>query len=248
MTDSLLDGDDHVDEIDPNKNYFAELVGEGRKFKTQEDLARGKFESDRMIAFKNKEFDDLRTSYLELLEQNKAGPKLQELLDRLNDQQLTSRETPPSNEDTKSPAMDYKEIESLVSRKIQETEMSRKQEANFNVVKNKLIERFGNNYKNSVKQHMDELGLSDDDVNALARKSPTAFFKTMGLEDKETESFQAPPRNERRSDNFVPKGSEKRNWAYYEKLRKAEPKVYLDSKTQTQMYKDALEFGDAFYT
>ena len=46
MNENLLDAALDLDTVDPNKNYLTELVGDGKKFKTQEELARGKYESD----------------------------------------------------------------------------------------------------------------------------------------------------------------------------------------------------------
>jgi hypothetical protein len=37
-----------------------------------------------------------------------------------------------------------------------------------------------------------------------------------------------------------------RTWSYYEELRKKDRAKYLDPKTQSQMFKDAQELGNAF--
>ena len=41
--------------IDPEKDYTAELVGEGKKFKDNKELARSKVESDLFISHLQKE-------------------------------------------------------------------------------------------------------------------------------------------------------------------------------------------------
>jgi hypothetical protein len=38
----------------------------------------------------------------------------------------------------------------------------------------------------------------------------------------------------------------KRTWAYYQELKKTNPKLYLDPKISVQMDKDAIALGDAF--
>jgi hypothetical protein len=247
MTDSLLQPGEDTPTIDPQKNYLEELVGEGKKFKTVEDLARGKAESDLFIQHKNREFDSLAKDYLALREEYNTGPKLQELIDRLaQQQQLASSDHTPANEDTK-PVMDSKEMESLISSKIQEHETSRKQEANFNLVREKLKERFGNNYKDTFRTQIEELGLTENFVNQLAREQPRVFIRTFGLDAPiNTENFQTPPKSNQRSDSFAPRGAEKRTWAYYQKMKKDQPKLYLEPKTQVQMHQDAISLGDEF--
>lgn len=248
MTDSLL-AEDLTPQLDDTKNYLADLVGEGKKFRTAEELARGKYESDSYIETMKRRQDELREDYLKLKADYDARAKLEELLDLNN----IPRNQPKSNElplvtDKESPKLDPKEIESLVSKQIQEHESNRKQTDNFNIVKNKLIERYGRNYQTVLADQISELGLTEADVDALARKSPNAFFKTMGLDQPvKTENFQAPPRTQQRSDNFAPRGEKKRSWSYYQELKKSNPRLYLDPKIAVQMHKDAQEMGEAFY-
>jgi hypothetical protein len=145
-----------------------------------------------------------------------------------------------------TPVIDQKQIESLVSSKIQEHELTKKQQENFNIVRSKLTERFGSNYQSVLREQSESLGLTDNDVNDLARKSPRAFFKTMGLDREETrESFQSPPRSSQRSDNFAP-STQKRTWSYYQKMRKENPEAYTSPKIQAQMHRDYVDQGRDF--
>lgn len=247
MTENLLDGGEDLPIIDQNKDYLAELVGEGKKFKDQKELAKGKYEADQYIETLKKQQDELRADYLKLREESAATAKLEELIS-----QLDSRQKPNGNENTQvpdvnKPVVDPKAIESLVSSKIEEYNQTKKQETNYNQVKTKLIERFGNNYQNALKEQIDELGLTVEDINTLARKSPAAFFRTLGLDQPvQTDTFQSPPRSTQRSDSFSPKGSPKRTWSWYQDLRRTNPTAYYDPKTTIQRHKDYEELGPAF--
>src|SRR6478752_10635011 len=81
---NILDNTNQPDpvQIDPNKNYLEELVGEGRKFKSPEELARGKAESDLYIEHMKGRMDELRQDYTKLHNEYNAGPKLKETLDQ----------------------------------------------------------------------------------------------------------------------------------------------------------------------
>lgn len=247
---SLFDDNQQGDplQIDESKDYFAELVGDNKKYKTPQDLAKSKVHADLTISHRNREFDNLRDDYMKLREEYNAGLKLQEIVDRLSQQsqQSTSSEnTQNANENIQKP-IDPAALESLVSSKIQEMETTKKQAQNYMTVEKKLMERYGENYKNVLKQQAVELDLSGEEVDALAKRSPAAFFRTFGL-DQETshDGFQAPPQSERRSVNFAP-AKTKRTWADYQDLRKKDPKLYYDRKTQNQMHEDAISLGEAF--
>jgi len=249
MNDNLLDqnsGDNET--IDTNKNYLQELVGEGKKFKSPEELARGKAESDLYIKHLERGRDELREDYLKLREESVARQKLEELIGQLESK--TQQPTPSADtqkpDGNIQPQYDSKAIESLVSSKIQEHELTRKQEQNFNAVRAKLQERFGTNYQASLKTQIDSLGLTEDFINDLARKHPTVLFKTLGIDAPvQRENFQSPPRSDQSSNSFSPQ-TNKRTWNYYQNLKNTSPKVYWDPKTQVQMMHDSVQLGDEF--
>lgn len=251
MNDNLLDPNSaQDDQIDPAKNYLQELVGEGKKFRTPEELARGKAESDAYIKTLERGRDELRQDYLKAREENVARAKLEDLIGQLESKQQhqdSSADTTRPDEKNIQPQWDSKQIESLVSSKIQEHELTRKQEQNFNAVRSKLQERYGNNYQSILKQQIDGLGLTEDFVNNLARQHPSVLFKTLDLDTpKQTDNFQTPPRSERTNASFAPQGGQDRTWSYYQNLKKSNPKAYYDPKTQVQMHHDAIALKERF--
>ncbi len=251
MNETLLgEQDQSQPKIDPEKDYEQELVGDGKKFKSTKDLARGKYEADLYVNTLTRQLDELRGDYLKLREDHNARAKLEELIGQLEtkSQQHSNSEQPKANEVKDKPGVDPDQIASLVSNKIQEYELTKKQTENFNKVKDKLREQFGDNYQASLKQQIEDLGLTEEDVNALARKSPNAFFKTLGIEQASAkETFQNPMRSSQIPEAFKPKSSQKRTWSYYQDLKKTQPNLYLDKKTNVQMHNDAIEMGDAFF-
>lgn len=245
MTNNLLNGEDNLPEYDPTKNYLTELVGETKKFKTPEDLAKGKAESDSYIRILEKRLDDLRNDYLQSREENQSRTKLQELIDKLAVQQQNSSNEPVKVVEQK-PGIDLNEIDNLLDKKLLAREASRKEQDNLNAVEKKLKEQFGTNYQAVLKERVESLELTGEDITALAKKSPTAFFKTLGLDQQQQESFQAPPRSQQRSDTFSPTSNQKRTWSYYQKMRREQPREYLNPKTAVQMEKDYQALGKDF--
>lgn len=245
MTDLFQGGsDDHID-VDENKNYLDELVGEGKKFKTPQDLARGKYEADQYVDLLKRRLDEMREDYMKLDSDYKSGRKLEELIDQLENRQRQSNlDTPPEKDVPNTPAFDMTQFESLFDKKLQEVESRKSQAANFEKVQAKLKETFGNNYQSSLNEQTKAMGLTQEFVNDLARNHPEVLFRTLGLDQQSKDQFTAPPRSSRNS--FAPKTPEKRGWAYYEQMRKENPKLYYDQKTMVQMHRDALDLGDDF--
>lgn len=247
MTDSLLNGDnnDHI-EIDQNKNYLEELVGDGKKFKSTEELAKGKYYADQTLMMKNKQFDDLKADYLRLREEHQQGATLKELIDKLQSTNLEGNNTHANNE-VQQPVIDPKQIEDIAASIIQKHELTKVQQNNYNSVKDKLTQHYGSNYHAAVKQQIDDLGVSPQLFDELAKSNPKLLFRTLGLDQpKASDNFQSPPRTERRAESFAPTGGNKRTWSYYQKMKQENPKLYLDTKIQTQMMKDYEVLGTDF--
>src|SRR5258708_1935894 len=248
MTQELLSKDDDIDLpiVDPSKDYLKELVGEGKKFKTPEDLAKGKFEADQMVEILKRRSDEFREEYLKERQRNTTQDKLEEVPKQLTKKQIEGK-LPEADETNNQSKFDPKQLESLVSNQIREYEMTRQQTSNFNMVKDKLQQRYGTNYKTAVQKQIDELGINAEELDHMARKQPKVLLRTLGLDkEPETNLFQSPPRNQQRSDSFAPTGSQKRTWSYYQNLKKTNKDLYLDRNTAIQMQRDAIELGDAF--
>lgn len=216
------------------------------KDKPADELLKAKVESDLYIKSLERQKDELRADYLKQRDELLTKAKFEEYLDRIDKSSNNLQVAiPPANEVENK--YDPREIESLIQNKISESKIVEKETENFHQVQNRLKEKFGDNYANVLKEQQSTLGLSDADVNALAKKSPEAFFRLMGLNQQQQDSFQAPPRSGQRNDSFAPKGAPKRNWAYYQEMKKTNPMLYLDPKLSVQMHNDAVELGDAFY-
>lgn len=232
-------------QLDTNKNYLEELVGEGKKFKTQEDLAKGKYLADLFIEHKNREYDQLRKDYLELREQANSAARINEIYDLLSKSTQGDDDTQDADNNVQKATFDPKEIENLVLSKIRETEQTKLQEQNARLVETKLREKYGENYRTYFQQQVDNLGLNIETAKSLAMNHPQVLIKTLGLDAQpSTDQFQPPMRTNIRQ--AQESSGTKRTWTWYEKLRKEQPAVYHDPKTQVQMHQDAIALGDAF--
>lgn len=250
MTESLLDNSNT--QTDP-KNYLQELVGEDKKFKDTESLARGKYEADIHIRNLETRIDQMREDLLQRVDADKTRATLEDLVRQLeSNKQLASSELPPAKE-VNQPSIKPEDIQSLLASEIPKHvsayELQRRENENFNNVKAKLVEKFGPNYGQTYQDKIKSLGLDATKADELARSAPTAFMTMLGL-DQQTrrESFQAPPQS---TGAFRPMGEVKKTESYYDnmlkEMRKTNPRAYYSPKTLVEMDKSAQELGEAFF-
>lgn len=227
--------------IDPNTNYLDVLVGDGKKFKTPEELARGKAESDAMIA---RLIAEKRTLESEV----NSRKRLEELVD-----QLGSRGLPPSptNDDTSRREQDeapkQPDVKALLEEALTARDKENRRSQNTDAVKQVLTSKLGPGYASIVKQQADTLGVGTEFLSNLAAEQPKAFLKLLGLEDsapREPGLF-TPPASQSTT-TFKPNTSE-RTFAQYEKIRRENPTEYWSARTQTQLHADAMRLGPDFY-
>ncbi len=234
---NLLDGADQTPDA-------REEILNKWKDKTKEEILEGKINADLHAKTLEREKAEQYEMYKKLYEESQTKAGLQELIDQLRKEKETQVALPTANE-VKEPTLDVNKMKDLFKEEISAYETQKREVENFGKVQSKLKERFGDNYASVLKDHYNQLGLSNDDMNSLAKKSPEAYFRMLGLNDSPRSDYTSAPRNAMRNDSFSPKVV-KRDYAYYQELKKTNPMLYLDPKIAVQMEKDAQELGPAF--
>ncbi len=235
--DSLLDNTDAV------KSYL-ELMPE--TLRDPEALAKKAYNADAHIKTLETRLDELRTDYLKVNDDAQTRAKLEDLIKRLENpsiQQPASNSNPVN--EVREPQLDMNALDKRMEQKLQQFEAEKKALENANAVRAKLKERFGDNYSGTVKQHIDELGWSVEDFDAMSRKSPTAVLRALGVDQTRSGDFSTPPRGQSSFGSGKPEV--KKTWAYYQALKKEKPDLYRDPKTANEMTEMAVRYGDDFY-
>ena len=217
------------------ENPLEALVGDDKKFKTPEQLARGKFESDRHIKKLESENAALRTKL-------DAAKQIEDFFKEVRDSN--------GNNQSREPEAENKEvdIDALLERKLNEFRQRDSIEANKNLVANTLTEKYGDNAPNIVQSVARELDLPMSDLQALAVKNPKGFLKlvekTAPVSNKQ-DVFSPGPQS--RINSTATPVNHGRNKAFYDALKAKDKKTYDLPETRIAMHKDALAMGDAFF-
>lgn len=228
-----------------NESFVAQLVGEGKKFKDLESLAKGKLEADRHIGEITKTLDELRA---ELAKQDYA----KSLLEQMSKGSEAGAEQPPpvttSPSKTENTTQSASDIESLVEKVITEKERNRTVTQNITIVGEQLEKQFGDKAAQILKTKSGELNISIDRLKEIAAESPTAFFQLIGVNSNNNNkgNTQTVTTSSIRSENFN-SNSQDRDFDYYQKLRKENRSLYYSPKVQNMMLQDRNRLGDRFY-
>lgn len=151
---------------------LAELVGEGKKYKTEADLVRAIYEKDNFIERLQNENRGIREDL----------SKATETKDALEELKASLRKDKGGSEVPTAPALDPVKVEQMLDEALHKRETERVRQANIKEANAMLLKQFGDKTKaaEAVEKRAAELGLSRDDIVAMAAKSPKAITTLFG--------------------------------------------------------------------
>lgn len=239
MTETLFTPTAEVTE--PPKEFHKELVGEGKKFKTDEDLARGKWEADNHIKTLEAELASARKT-------SATEARLQELVDKLTAAGIPQPKSGPEPKGDERPTgVAPEQLEAVVGKKLQEYETERTARDNRAIVRNELQKHLGPNFVTKLKERAAELEVGEKFLDSLAASNPKAFLKLVGVNDTQaqTETLFTPPRSAITS-STEHRESGKKDFKYYQGLKAKDQKAWTP-QVQQEMHEQAMKLGAEFY-
>lgn len=230
MTDVFNSQDDD----NSSENILDQLVGEGKKFATPEDLAKGKQESDKFIAQLETEMKALREERDSLSEKAKEAATLQEMLDKLKSK------SDSKSEDGNHPATSSDELTKLVEEAIKKTKEQDSRSSNRQRASEEVLKRFNGDAaeaKKFVKAKATELNMTPEKLGELAETSPEAYATLLGLKSNSSGSgsVRSVPGQVNGDALNLPQGE--RNVQFYRDLKSKDAKAFWSPKVQQEIYK-----------
>ena len=226
-----------------------DLVGEGKKFKTPDDLAKAKLESDRFIEKLQNEQRELREELNKRLTTEEALRRAQEagipVEPRAQPDPAPGQPRPVQQPDYAS------EVEKILAKREKESSLR----SNIETVTARMTELYGTVDKAAevINNRSRELGMPVETLRSMASENPKAFLALLGVQDKPQGSPQTSSwgnvknptamKNTAGSTTISPG-----TYKYYEEIRKSDPAAYFSPRVQLQMDKDAREKGEKFYS
>ena len=236
---------------EPQPSALEGLVGDGKKFKTVEDLATGKLESDAFIEQLKMEN---KTALEELAKAQGKGEDSATVTELLKTVQAAQKAAEEGNQPLDDDALRKIVRETITGDSNEATAKKNREEANALV-----LEKAGGD-KDAAKTYLADraaaLNMSVESLRELGEKSPTAFAKLVGLtrtsqqQEPSIQSIEGSPS----PDTLLPvqpmeiEGHKTK--AHYDALKKqlGVAKFLGDHKIQGAYLKDAMALGDRFAT
>lgn len=249
MSSSFNDTDNHesVNTQTETTSFVDQLVGEGKKFRDIEELAKGKLEADRYI-------EELRSK----TPSEEINHKLEELITRLsatnknndqNSQTDTNTQVNTSDGGKPKPTLDAESVEALVQKALKESQSASIRQKNLETVEAALEAHYGEKSNSSVVSKARELGMSVSRLQEIAEESPSAFYNLMGMNTRQNTgtTFNPSVNGEARTPSGTTPAENER-WSYFKKLKKEDPKKFYSSMSDIERLIDKYGAGTFYST
>jgi hypothetical protein len=244
MPTDLFDNvsNEDTDPIDDSQqgSFLEQLVGDGKKFADAEALAKGKHESDAFI-------ETLKREQAELRRELDTRLSLEEFLDQ---QKTTPASGTPITPEGKSGAenvesLSKEQIATIVRDALIHEKTNATQSENLAYARQELIKQYGSGYADKLNKVAASLDLDKDFLNNMAATKPKAFLRLVAQEAKEVVTSVAPPRSSVRTVAATTSGL--KNQAYYNQIKKSDPKYYWSAECSAERHQMAQKLGPAFF-
>lgn len=182
-----------------------------------------------------------RMSYEDLAERLKAMPNASNV-DHNNDD--TENNGNQNRQDVDLDAL----VEAKLSAKLNQYQQSTIESENRAHVIRELRNVWGDNYVERLKAEADELGKTQEQINAMAGSDPKLLLKALGIlnqADKKPIINTSAPRS---SITARPGSKSKSKYDEYKEKMKADPRLRDSPQFQMEMLRVAEQMGDTFYT
>ena len=225
------------------KLSFEDLVGEGKKYADADELAKAYANADGFIQSSKAEKARLEA-------ENKVLKDLAEARKQSNnEEQPKGKEPNPAGErPNEDEPKNQEDLTAKIAEMLEERDTQKAFTDNVNAVSEKLANFYGGGDKaqKAIQAKAAELKVDPSWLMDMAGRSPEAFYRTVGVDSK---SFSTPNANTGSDVNTAAMGNQanRRNFKYYEEIRKTNSKLYYSPQLQKELMKDARAQGDKFY-
>lgn len=238
MTESLYNNNGTTPE--EITSYQDHLVGEGKKYKDTEVLARSAYEKDHYITQLQRENKELRVD----LNGRSNLEQLVSELQKTGTSTSTSTNGGVERHSDSNPALDAgnnvtkEAIAEIVKSLVTESKTQDARESNINRCVTELKKVYGDSYVNKLEETSRKLNLSKKYLDELASTSPEALLQLVGAPAPKVE--MTAPRSSITSSLSTSTNSGKKDWAYYQNLRKTNSREYFSVGVQNEIHQRVL--------
>lgn len=211
-------------------NLLETLVGEGQKYKTAEELAKGYQHADEHIARLTHELKEIK-------EQSTSSTNITEAVKNKNSQDEAKDSTPADLN-----GLSKDELINLVKGVVNEDKSLNAQQSNLSQIDEFLTNKFGDKAPQEAARIAQSNGMTLEQMKELSATSPQAVMTLCGGAGQtvnNTGTFQSSVNTSSNPETI--KGS-----SHYNKLRKENPKAFYSRAIQNEMKQAIDSLGNDF--
>lgn len=247
FTESSDQSDTPVDQSqDQTSDWVTKVAQEkGEKFRDPNELAKGYAHAQDHIANLTRQIEEMR-------EDLGKQDYMKEVLDRIGTQkaQPSGEEGQPktssTNDEGHKPEVSVDQIKELITQTLTEQEAKNTADQNLRETDRQLEQAFGTEAKAKVQERAAQLGMSNERMKQLAEESPSAFMALMGEAPRKETNHTS--RSQVNTAGGFDQASNRKDWNYYQKLRRENAKLYYSPRVQNEMLAEREKQGEsAFY-
>lgn len=234
------------------QSYVDKYVGEGKKYKSVEELAKAYEHADAYIPKLTDELGGLKEFMTAQFEQmnEKRQERQQNPLDNPNDR-ADERQPAP---DARPKEEKNEDIDARILKIMEERDSTNRAKQNAQLAEDVMTKHFGSREDavKAVRNKADELGVTPQFLADMAYNSPKGLFNLMGVDpEKAPRSSNTPSPssdvNPMVLDRVNP-GAKPGTYEYYNNLRRTDPKKYNSPAVQADIMRAAQEDPDKFFS
>ncbi len=232
-----------------DRNPLQELVGEGKKFATVEELARGKEEADKFIDQLKEELKMTREQMVELEEKASKRETVSDLVDAV-------RNANQHEDDSgRNQSISEDKLQEMVNSILDGRHEKQTRLANYQQANQAVLDKFNGDVEAArayTAERAKQLGITTDKLKALGEESPSAFKQLMEVSHRtgsqSVSGIEGAKKDGPSYSNRPEVIDGHHTKAYYDRLKNdmGPAKYWNDTKVQGQYTKDAVALGDRF--
>lgn len=236
--------------------HLAQLVGEGKKYSSIEELAKGYVHADTYIEALKAKTNDLEQEvnkrmaieqFIETKQDNEQNANASG--DPAPGAEVVETKTEPVVE--AEPKVNESELIERIKAELRQDDEKAKGERNQAAVVQRLKDVFGTdeNVNKAVAEKAASIGVSIQWMMDTARKSPEAFYGLVGIDSSKKSPGVIPAAvntagvPSAADSSKIQQGTK----AYYDEIRKTNMKKFMSPEIQKQYMKDAMADPDKFF-
>jgi len=245
MTDNIFSEENNSSQVTiPEGEALSTLVGEDKKFKDLESLAKGKLESDNYIAKLEENLTKVQT---ELEKRSTLDDVMNQINQSRQSQESTQESQAHVEQSSDQGSTEQVDIDKLLESKLSEYEKAKQEENNLSFAAQELKKIHGDSAQAHLNGKAKELGVTVKDLESYAKSNPKVFLSLVSGQSQGNNT-QSPnfTGSVDTSKNYTSNTGEK-NQSYYNKLKQTDPTLYRSPKIQMEMHEQAIKLRENFF-